>query len=168
MDKLLHLGNTIAVFMISNNFLQKILKLIVRGIGVQPISLSHRIFWIENVRFRLRVKASKLEFHWIENNNGLQLLSILFHHHYVCLIKSVFSLLLITKKKNHLASFFFSSSLHRLLFLRRPFRLLLAFDQFLAGCALQLPAASQIAQMQSENEKQPKWLQQLSNNVLKM
>ena len=151
MDKLLHLGNTIAVFMISNNFLQKILKLIVRGIGVQPISLSHRIFWIENVRFRLRVKASKLEFHWIENNNGLQLLSILFHHHFACLIKLVFSLLLI--KKNHLASFFFSSSLHRLLFLRRPFLLLLAFDQFLAGCALQLPAASQIAQMQSENNR---------------
>ena len=91
MDKLLHLGNTIAVFMIFKNFLQKILNwnLIVRGIGVQPISLSHRIFWIENVRFRLRVKASKLEFHWIENNNGLQLLSILF------LIQLVFSLLLL-------------------------------------------------------------------------
>ena len=92
MDKLLHLGNTIAVFVISNNFLQRI----VRGIGVQPISLSHPIFWIENVRFRLRVKASKLEFHWIENNDGLQLLSILFHHHFVWLIQLVFSLLLIT------------------------------------------------------------------------
>ena len=158
MDKLLHLGNTIAVFMISNNFLQKILKLIVRGIGVQPISLSHRIFWIENVRFRLRVKASKLEFHWIENNNGLQLLSILF------LIQLVFSLLLLitwpafSSHPPSIASFSFSFD----------FRLLLAFDQFLAGCALQLPAASQIAQMQSENEKQSKWLQQLSNNVLKM
>ena len=72
-------------------------------------------------------------------------------------------------KKNHLASFFFSSSLHRLLFLRRPFRLLLALDQFLAGCALQLPAASQIAQMQSEKRKTIGAVaQQFSNNVLKM
>ena len=85
--------------MISNNFL-RFWNLLLEGLAYnQSLSLSHRIFWIENVRFRLRVKASKLEFHWIENNNGLQLLSILFHHHYVCLIKSVFSLLLITKKK---------------------------------------------------------------------